>query len=97
MDPLGIIGGAVGIVSLGIQLSQILQQQMDDVVHADEKLSKFVIEIHSTAFALSQLTKDLACGYKVTCRYCVQRDGTNSRRAARAAMQMEYIGTLRSR
>jgi len=58
MDPLSAIGAmasVAGIISLGIQISQILQKQIDDVRNADERLLQIVHEIRGTAAALASL------------------------------------------
>ena len=55
MEALGTAASIVGIVSLGLQLYQIVQVQLDDVRHADESLFQLVEQIRGTAHSLSQL------------------------------------------
>ena len=58
MDPItaiGVAGSVVGIVSLGIQLGQIIQVQIDQVTGADERLVNFYLEIRDTSNALRDL------------------------------------------
>ena len=55
MEALGAAASVVGIVSLGLQLAQILQTQIDDIKDADERLVQFVTEIKGTAYCLAQL------------------------------------------
>ena len=55
MEGLAAAASVVGIVSLGIQLAQILQTQLDDIVDADERLVQLVTEIKGTAYSISQL------------------------------------------
>ncbi|MCJ1478875.1 Serine/arginine repetitive matrix protein 2 [Lambiella insularis] len=55
MEALGAAASIVGIVSLGIQLAQILQKQIGDVRDADERLLHIVIEIGATTTSLENL------------------------------------------
>lgn len=57
MEALGAIGSVVGIVSLGVQLSQTIQQQLDLIENADYKLTNVVFEISSTADAIADLNR----------------------------------------
>ena len=53
MEALGAVGSVVGIISLGIQLAQILQQQIDSVRDADHRVREIVAELDATASSLS--------------------------------------------
>ena len=55
MEALGAVGSVVGIISLGIQIAQILQAQINTVRDADAKLLQLVWEVQATASALSNL------------------------------------------
>ncbi|MCJ1385968.1 hypothetical protein MMC17_009093 [Xylographa soralifera] len=55
MEALGAAASVVGIVSLGIQIGQILQKQIDDVRNADLRLLQMVYEIGATAASLQNL------------------------------------------
>ena len=55
MEALGAVGSVVGIISLGIQIAQILQAQINTVRDADARLLQVVWEIQATASALSNL------------------------------------------
>ncbi|MCJ1395405.1 hypothetical protein MMC18_008291 [Xylographa bjoerkii] len=55
MEALGAAASVVGIVSLGIQIGQILQKQIDDVRNADLRLLQIVYEIGATATSLQNL------------------------------------------
>ena len=55
MEGVAAAASVVGIISLGIQLSQILQEQLDSVQNADERLVRVVIELHATADALESV------------------------------------------
>ena len=55
MEGLAAAASIVGIVSLGIQLAQILQTQLDDIKDTDERLVQLVTEIKGTAYSISQL------------------------------------------
>ena len=55
MEALGAVGSVVGVVSLGIQLAQILQQQIDSIRGADERVKEIVAELHATAASLGAL------------------------------------------
>ena len=55
MEVLGAVGSVVGIISLGIQIAQILQAQINAVRDADARLLQIVWEVQATASALSNL------------------------------------------
>ena len=55
MEALGAAASIVGIVSLGIQIGQILQKQIDDVQYADLRLLQIASEIWATARSLQNL------------------------------------------
>ena len=55
MEALGAAASVVGIVSLGIQLAQILQKQIDGIRDADKRLTQIVFEIKATSACLSSL------------------------------------------
>ena len=55
MEALGAVGSVVGIISLGIQLAQILQVQIDATRSADDRITQIVIEIRATASGLQSL------------------------------------------
>lgn len=62
VDPftaLGAAGSVVGIVSLGLQLAQLMQAQIDGVRNADERLVQVVFEIRATAAGLNNLQEVL--------------------------------------
>ena len=64
-EALGIAGSVVGIISLGIQVSMILQKQVDDVLDAPEKVSQMIIEVKATAAGLTDL-QDLLLQDKIS-------------------------------
>ncbi|KAL9124393.1 MAG: hypothetical protein Q9217_006274 [Psora testacea] len=55
MDPLSAIASIGGIVSLGIQVAQILQKEIDAIASAEERLQQMVIELQATAHCLQDL------------------------------------------
>ena len=55
MEALGAAASVVGIISLGIQLAQILQKQIEGVRDADKRLTQIVFEIKATTACLSRL------------------------------------------
>ena len=55
MEALGAAAGIVGIISLGVQIAQILQKQIDDVQDADNRLLQIVNEIGATNTSLQNL------------------------------------------
>ena len=59
MDPLSAIASIVGIVGFGIQIAQILQQEIDAVQTAPERVEQIVIEIRATATGLTNLQEFL--------------------------------------
>ena len=59
MDPLSVIAGVAGIVSLGIQLSEILQKHIKSVKAAPERIQQIVIEIQATAHGIQDLSEFL--------------------------------------
>jgi hypothetical protein len=59
MEALGAVGSIVGVVSLGVQISQILQKQIDEVKNADEKIAKFAIELRGASSSVEQLARIL--------------------------------------
>ena len=47
--------GVVGIVSFGIQLSQLIQKHLDNITAANGRLLQFFYELRATATGLSDL------------------------------------------
>jgi hypothetical protein len=66
MDPATAAGLAVGVISLGMQIAQIIQAQIDQVRDANERLVQIVFEIRATAAGLTNLEEILLYekGYK---------------------------------
>lgn len=56
-DPLSIVAGVVGIAGFGIQIAQILQEEVDDITTAKERVEQLAIEIRATATGLDNLKK----------------------------------------
>ncbi|MCJ1250861.1 hypothetical protein MMC30_008089 [Trapelia coarctata] len=59
MDPISVAGTAIGAISLGVQIAQILQTQIDQLLNADERLVQIVFEIRATAAGLANLQEVL--------------------------------------
>jgi len=55
MEGLAAAASVAGIVSLAVQIAQIMQKQIDEVRDADERLLQIVHEIQATAAGLSNL------------------------------------------
>ena len=55
MDPLSAVASIVGIVGFGIQIAQILQQEIDAIQTATERVEQIVFEIRATATGLTNL------------------------------------------
>lgn len=55
MDPLSTIASIVGIVGFGIQIARILQQEIDTIQTATERVEQIVIEIRATSTGLTNL------------------------------------------
>jgi len=59
VDPISVAGTAIGAISLGIQITLILQTQIDQLRNADERLVQIVFEIRATAAGLANLQEVL--------------------------------------
>lgn len=57
MDPLSATASIVGIAGFGIKLAQILQQQVDAISTAAERVEQIAIEIRATASGLKELQR----------------------------------------
>ena len=64
LDPLSLAGTAIDAISLGIQIAQVLQIQLDQLHNADERLVQIVFEIRATAAGLANLQEVLDCENK---------------------------------
>lgn len=61
MEALGVVASITGIVSLGIQVAQILQQQVGEYRDAEERINDLILEVQATSNNLNQI-KDLLPG-----------------------------------
>ena len=68
MAGIGEAASIVGVVAFGFQTAQILQMEIDAVLHADQRVQQTVIEISATAHFLNDLNQYLAAGSKVSRR-----------------------------
>ena len=55
MEIIGSIASFAGVVSLGIQIAQILQRHISTVAEADDRVLQMAIELHATATSLRTL------------------------------------------
>jgi len=59
IDPATAAGLAVGVISLGMQIAQIIQAQIDQVRNANERLVQIVFEVRATAAGLTNIEEIL--------------------------------------
>ena len=66
MAGIGEVASIIGVVTFGFQTARLLQDEIDSVLNADQRIQQIVIRIQATAYYLKDLKKYLAPGSSIS-------------------------------